>query len=95
MGILILYFLVGVFSHYFALYMVGYEVTEHRTFETFIGSILDRIYTGIIAVAAIVLGSLVVGYNPSVAVMFVTCVFFTLCRIDFEETYECNQEDID
>ena len=90
MDMLILYILVGVFSHYYATFMVAYEATEHGTFEAFMNAIMGRVYTGIL----LVIGSLLFfGSSSTVVTLFVTCVFFTLSRIDYEGTYDYAQEE--
>ena len=88
MDTLILYILVGVFSHYYATFMVAYEATEHGTFEAFMRAIFWRVYTGIVMV---LLGFFLLGPSSTVVTLFVTCVFFTMCRIDYEDTFKFAQ----
>jgi hypothetical protein len=90
MDTLIVYFLIGVFSHFYATFMVAYEATEYGTFEAFVRAVLWRVYSGIV----VAIGSFFfLGSSSAVVILFMTCVFFTLCRIDYEGTYEYVSKD--
>lgn len=85
MEFLIICALLGVASHYYAIGMVAYEVTEKATFEEFMKGVLSRVYAGIVTV---LVSHYFLGPSSYFVTLFVMAVFFTLCRIDYEDTFD-------